>query len=658
MNNLVLYYFWTFIFIMQKHTISLNIGSQLLLRLLLVMVCYTISRLCFFLFNLELFESVDWNTLLNIMKGGLIFDRTAILYTNALVIFLMIIPFRFRFSNLYQNIVHWLFILCNSICFIMNAADSIYYRFTLRRTTASIFKEFQNDQNLGEILRLAFVAYWDVSLACLALLSVFIYFTYKIKYAEDKIRSPWVFYPLHLLFFLFVATLFIGGVRGGFKHSTRPITLSNASKFINEPNQRSIVLNTPFSIIRTIGKNTLEKVNYFNKEELQAHFNAVHPSCAGDSSLLNKNVVVIILESFGRANVGYLNQDVPNYTGYTPFLDSLSNHCYSFKHAFANGRKSIDALPSVIASIPSISEPFILSNYSGNAINSIASLLKPQGYYSAFFHGAPNGSMGFDAFMKQAEFDNYFGKNEYNNNADFDDIWGIWDEPFLQYFARTMSSFKEPFVSSIFTLSSHHPFKVPAKYEGVFPKGDIPLQQCIGYTDNALRKFFDSCKNTAWFNNTIFIITADHMSQHSLSKYKNNWGVFAIPMMIYVPGNEKYVGFNDSTIVQQTDILPTVMHMVGSSSPYVSFGNDMFSGDKHFAFDYKDDTYILIEDGYYLQFDGEKSIGLFHILNDEFMRNNLVNQELIVQEKLENHIKAIIQNYTECLIDNHLTAQQ
>lgn len=312
-----------------------------------------------------------------------------------------------------------------------------------------------------------------------------------------------------------------------------------------------------------------------------------------------------------------------------------------------------------MASIPSISEPFILSNYSGSHINSLASLLKDEGYYSAFFHGAPNGSMGFDAFMKQAGFNDYFGKDEYNNNDDFDGIWGIWDEPFLQYFAQSMDKFQQPFVSSVFTLSSHHPFKVPEKYEGKFPSGDIPLQQCIAYTDNALRKFFDTCRNSTWFNNTIFIITADHMSQHTQQKYHSEWGSFAIPMMIYTPNNSKYQGFNDSTFVQQADILPTVMNMVGCSSPYISFGNDMFSETTpHFVFNYKNGSYVLIEDGYYLQFDGEKSTGLHHILTDENMKHNLVNQLPEVQNRMENRIKAIIQNYSERLIDNKLTIEQ
>src|SRR5690606_15915248 len=151
-----------------------------------------------------------------------------------------------------------------------------------------------------------------------------------------------------------------------------------------------------------------------------------------------------------------------------------------FSRGYANGRKSIDALPSSVAGIPSSETPFVLSHYSGNNINSLASVLKNHHYYSAFIHVAPNGSLGFSAFVLQSGFDSYIGMTEYGNKKDFDGHWGIWDEPFLQFMANGINDLKQPFLASAFTLSSHHPFKIPSEYEGVFPKGDIPIHQCVG----------------------------------------------------------------------------------------------------------------------------------------------------------------------------------
>lgn len=115
-----------------------------------------------------------------------------------------------------------------------------------------------------------------------------------------------------------------------------------------------------------------------------------------------KNVVVIIIESFGREYIGGFNKwlDGGRYKGYTPFVDSLMQHSATYQYSFCNGRKSIDGMPSVLSSIPMFIEPFFLTSASMNNVSGLAGELKEEGYYSAFFHGAENGSMGFQAFAR------------------------------------------------------------------------------------------------------------------------------------------------------------------------------------------------------------------------------------------------------------------
>jgi phosphoglycerol transferase MdoB-like AlkP superfamily enzyme len=126
--------------------------------------------------------------------------------------------------------------------------------------------------------------------------------------------------------------------------------------------------------------------------------------------------VIIILESFGNENIRI---------GYTPFFDSLATHSYYFKNGFANGKLSIDAVPSTLSSIPSLmNHSLITSNYSLNEIYGLPKILKDNGYATSFFHGAFNGSQNFDQYCKVAGFDNYFGKNEYEGPESFDGTWG------------------------------------------------------------------------------------------------------------------------------------------------------------------------------------------------------------------------------------------
>jgi phosphoglycerol transferase MdoB-like AlkP superfamily enzyme len=349
-----------------------------------------------------------------------------------------------------------------------------------------------------------------------------------------------------------VLVLIVGAARGGYKHSTRPITISNAARYVNNPHDVAIVLNTPFSLLRTLNKKELIKYAFFSEEEAEKLYNP-HYVQIDSGKFRPMNIVIIIMESFSREYIGTFNKDLEGgkYTGFTPFLDSLISVGLTFDVSLANGNKSIDAMPSILASIPSLETPYVISHYANNSINGIGTLLKKNGYYSAFFHGAPNGSMGFDSFSRMAGFDEYFGMSQYPDKKDFDGMWGVWDEEFFQFFAGKLNTFKEPFLTTIFSVSSHHPFKVPEKYIGKFKKGPIPICEVINYSDFALRKFFKEISGKPWFKNTLFVLTADHSFERYHKEYQNSLGQFLIPILFYSQGSDLH-GYK-KRIAQQID---------------------------------------------------------------------------------------------------------
>lgn len=634
-----------------------NIYLSLLVSLALVMFLYTISRIGFYLFNTAFFPEMSLGRFATILWGGLRFDLAAVLYTNALFILLIILPFTFRHRGWYQNLLKWIFLTTNTIAFAINTADIVYYRFTLRRTTLSVLSQFENEQNLGGLFFQFIVDYWYAFIFWLAIVALLVIGYRKIRIHGPLMKHKIAYHASSLAIMPLVVYLFIGGARGGFLHSTRPITLSNAAAYAKVPKDINIVLNTPFALMRTAKANVIEKADYFsNEEELSQIYTPVH--LPKDSATFRyDNVVVIILESFSKEFVGSYNSwvDGGSYQGYAPFLDSLIGVSQSFQHSFANGRKSIDAMPSVICSIPSIEVPYVLSHFSGNKVNSAANLLKEKGYYTAFFHGAPNGSMGFDAFANLCGFDDYFGKDEYNNNADYDGIWGIWDEKFLQYYAQKLNTFQQPFYTTLFSVSSHHPYKLPAAYEDKF-KGSKDIYKTIQYTDYSLRKFFETASKMPWYKNTLFVFTADHASAEiGYPEYNTPWGYFAIPVFFYKPGVNGG-GLKDE-IVQQIDILPTVLGYLNYDKPYVAFGRDINQQEKPFAFNYLDNTYQSFEDDYLLLFDGKKSIGLYDFKKDLLMKNNLLDQLPDTVSKMEIRLKAFIQQYNNRMVEDNLTME-
>ena len=628
----------------------------LAIRLALMLLLYGILRLGFYGFNMAQFPQVSFSELMYMMAGGVKFDIVALLYINILYILLVSFPVPFKYNPLFSKISKWVFVVSNSIGIALNLVDFAYYPFTLKRTTGTVFGQFANEENLGKLFLDFGLEYWYLVFFFVLIVWGLIKL-YDLVQVEKPAVFNWKFYSVQLLLLLTVAFLFVGGVRGGWAHSTRPITLSNAGDYVKSPEEMNIVLNTPFSILKTLKAVSLKEEHFFSDQELNAMYPVVHQP--KDSAQFKKlNVVLLILESFGKEHIGFFNKDLDNgtYKGYTPFFDSLIEQSYTFTRSYANGRKSIDALPSVITGIPSIGEPFVLSIYSGNKTTSLAKLLSDEGYETSFFHGAPNGSMGFSAYMQLAGIKHYYGKNEYNNDADFDGIWGIWDEPFMQYMAKQMDQMKEPFFTSFFSLSSHHPFKVPEKYAGKFPKGTLPLHEPLGYADHALKEFFQTASKSPWYNNTLFVICADHASMSHFKEYNTMPNSFAIPIVFYYPGGE-LKGVSDK-LVQQIDIMPTVLNYLQYDKPYFSFGFDAFAPDRNnFVVSNIGNIYNFFMGDYFMTYGDKEVKSVYNLKTDKFLEHDLKGKDPQVQDSLMKHLESFMQQYNNRMIHNKLVAE-
>lgn len=633
---------------MRKNRFLYNTTLSLISNLLLVMGCFILCRIVFIAENYGSFSDLSMARLRSMFGGGLLFDTSAIIYTNLLYIFLMLIPLHFKEHAVYQKVTKGIFVVTNLIAIVMNLMDTVYFQYTHRRTTASVFSEFKHEGNLGGIMGTELLNHWYLTLLAIA----FSYALFKLyrKPEEVRIKSFPLYYAVHLFTFATGVYLCVGGMRGGFTGMVRPITISNANKYVDRPIETGIVLNTPFSIYRTFGKKPFKVPAYFDKEKMEALYTPVHlPSDSAEFRPLN--VVVFILESFSKENSGFLNREADNgtYQGFTPFLDSLMAEGLTFKYSFSNGMKSIDGMPSVLSGIPMFVEPFFLTPASLNTVSSIGGELSKKGYYTAFFHGADNGSMGFEAYARTAGFPHYYGRTEYNKanpgNDDFDGHWGIWDEKFFQFYANTLSTFRQPFATALFSLSSHHPFAVPAEYEGAFPKGNKPIRQCIAYTDHSLKLFFEKASKEAWYKNTLFVFTADHTNSPERPEYETECGLFSVPVVFYHPGSN-LKGFREDVIAQQIDIMPTVLGYLGYDRPYVSFGCDLLRTppEETYAVNYINGIYQFFKGDYLLQFDGQKPVALYAFKTDKLLKDNLLGK-VAAQQPMEEELKAIIQQY-------------
>ncbi|MBR7012947.1 MAG: LTA synthase family protein [Muribaculaceae bacterium] len=649
---------------MWKRLIHSNIGAAVL-NMLVAYLVWMLSRVAFFAENWSTFAPyMSWSLFKSMLHGALVFDTSALLYVNSLYLVLMLLPLHLKEREGFHKVLRWIFVITNGIGVAMNLMDSVYFQYTGRRSTVSVFSEFANEGNITSIILTEFLRHWYLVLAFIAL--VFVLWRCYTKPRLEVYRFGHHYYISQLIALVVMIPLAIVGIRGSVTAGTRPITISNANEYVNRPVEASVVLNTPFSMIRSIGKKAFVTPDYMPREQMEAIYSPVHSHpVVDDNSHPGKNVVILIVESMGKEYIGSLNPDLDggHYQGYMPFVDRLVKKSLTFEYSFSNGRISMDAMPSILSGLPMMVEPIFLTPASLNDMDGISSMLGREGYSTAFFHGGHNISMGFSAYAHSIGYEHYFGLDEYCKSPkhggmdDWDGKWAIWDEPFLQFTLDNIEEMKQPFLATVFTASSHHPYHVPEQYRDslVDENGGLAIHKCVRYTDLALRRFFERASREPWYNNTIFVLVADHTNESNHDFYLTDLGFYCIPIIFYAPDGTLAPRYDTASIAQQTDITPTLLHMLGYNKPYVAFGNDLLDSEAEqtWAFNYNSGVYQLVKGDLLLQFDGTKATAVYRYKTDKLLKQNLVNQ-LPEQQEMELFIKAIIQQYMSRMNENRL----
>ncbi|MES2681057.1 MAG: LTA synthase family protein [Bacteroidota bacterium] len=615
----------------------------LLKRISICYLAYFICRLSFFLINKSYFPGTGLSDFLKISFFGLRFDSFSIVVSNCLFILLSILPFNFFFKRGYQLFLKWLFFITNAVFLSANFIDAGYFPFIHKRSTYDLFLQIGGQSDLGKLLPQFLRDFWWILIIYLGLLTglAFLYKKIKVDVVSPYQKAGFKQWGLVFVCFLLAAGFSFLGVRGGLQRI--PIDIVNAGA-LTEPEETPIVLNTPFTLIKSVDRQALEDYDFYTASELKKSYDPVHHF--KDATFTKQNVVVLILESFSKEYT-----KLGKTRSITPFLDSLMNHSLVITNGFSNGTRSIEGIPAILSSLPSLMDnPFINSIYANNEQTSIASVLNKEGYETAFFHGGINGTMNFDSWAASAGYRQYFGKNEYKNDADFDNFWGIWDEPFLQYSVKKMEEMKEPFHTAVFTLSSHHPYFVPAQYKNKFPKGQLENTESIEYADYALKQFFASAKKTKWYNNTIFVLTADHASISEHPFFSNVVGNLTIPILFFDPKNSLAGQYNRA--FSQMDILPSTLELLGYNKPFFSFGQSYLSQKKAASYYYSGGGYYFYNDSMMYCIINNKVHSAFNYKNDSSLTTNVANRDLKTDSLVFSQFKPFIQTYNHTLINN------
>jgi phosphoglycerol transferase MdoB-like AlkP superfamily enzyme len=598
-----------------------NVHINLILKLGVVLVFLEFYRILLLISNSKSF--VYFGIYEHLV--GIWFDIITIALYFFPFIFFYFLPIGSKLEKVRKWFLLILFGLTTTLIFFFNSWDVAYFSYTEKRTTFDYLKYLLNNT---ETVTLAGDFIQEFSW----LIIIFISSSFGLVYLFFKLNSP----SLHfkklsswMSFFLAMLVTFTIG-RGGFQ--LKPIGILESTNYSSIKNSQAI-LNSAFIVLKTIHLVGIEPKNYYNEDQANQIFNPIQQTRPQGILRGKPNVLFILFESFGTMYSGPASPE-----SYTPFLDSILNKSMYFDYGISNSRTSMEALPTVVSSIPTwMNECFILSSYNSNQFEGLPGILKEDGYVSAFFHGSTNGSMRFNSFASAVGFDYYYGRSEYNNDKHFNGNWGIDDHYFMSWAIDQINEIKRPFFSMIFTISSHHPFTIPNEFKNKVRNGPDPICKSIHYADLAFKSFWEKAQKQDWFKNTLFIFSADHVGPTNRSDRTSLEWLHRIPIAFY-HASGKLPKIKSGTPFQQIDILPTALDLLNQKRKFFSFGNSYFSNTKFPKMAYCSENLIAFEKG--------KEPFEW---NDH--RNRRWNRKKQSQIKV---MKAIYQQYTKALIENKM----
>jgi phosphoglycerol transferase MdoB-like AlkP superfamily enzyme len=603
---------------------------------------HSVARLAFYCWNMKNFASAPVGQVLEAFLWGLRFDfsATAALLAPAFLFVWILrpwVPEKVTKAFVFGSYTVLLF-----PAIFLNFVDVEMINIVGRRFSfQTLFILGESEGKVGAV----FSEYAFISTICLLVCAAAIYFNWFVVY-RWKPKSQFPQKLLHHYAIGFLALVFmVISIRGGLQE--KPLNFTHSQLFTSSW-LNHLVLNSSFSIIKSAGQESVQRQAFFKSPDEKYKY--LNSAVVGEDSLKNvrpktpQNVVVIILESFG---LEYVDEK------YTPFFVELSKKGLYFKNGVANARRSIEGVPAVLTGVPTLmDEPFITSPFATNNILKLPQVLKEKGYQTAFFHGGNNGTMYLDSFAKSIGFEKYFGANEYPNKKDHDGFWGIYDGPFFQFFESQMNQMKPPFMAAIFSLSSHHPYKIPDEVKGQFPEGPIPILKAIAYADDSVRKFFEKAEKEPWYKDTLFILTPDHTQLNYKPEFANDVSKYKIPVLFFHP-SLKLPMTDPEMIVQQIDIPASILDFLGidTAKPLPNTSSAFRAGDKA-ATVRLDTKYMLIAKDYFLDWSLGKDILMFDM--KDAAESKPLSEPADRKELLENKLKANIEYFNNGMLDNKL----
>ncbi|UAW98654.1 LTA synthase family protein [Halopseudomonas nanhaiensis] len=292
------------------------------------------------------------------------------------------------------------------------------------------------------------------------------------------------------------------------------------------------------------------------------------------------NIVLVILESWSNEYIdGLSGSDL----GVTPNMDRLLAESQVYSNHYAAAQRSIQSIQAILTGVPVLpGQPRLSEGLEQMDMSRIGNLAADRGYRSVFVQSSTRRSFRMDSVAASLGFSEYYGQEDIPLKMDYPQAtprFG-WDHETLQFFHQRLDDLADsgPFFGVVFTGTTHEPFADPGERFHRYPhdaRSEHGYLNTLAYSDWALGEFIAKARREPWYENTIFVITSDHVLRASAESLRSR---FRVPLLIHAshliePGQS-------AKLVSHYDILPTLADLMGVEQPFVAFGESVFR-DEH-----------------------------------------------------------------------------
>jgi phosphoglycerol transferase MdoB-like AlkP superfamily enzyme len=557
--------------------------SRLLLRCYLYFLAiFTAGRVFFFIYFFDRISNTESNIWLSFLYG-LRMDTIAIC---SLLLFpaLLLHSSPVALAKISNQILRIYFLLVFLVVIYMeNATLAFINEYDVRPNV--IFINYLKYP--VEVLNTIWAVYkFELFIACSMMAVAAYWFMHrsKIDFLSGLQIATWK----RLLVLLPVLLVLVMGIRSSFGH--RPANLSDAifsdNRLLNEITKNTIhsvgyaVYSATYHDGNTKHYGVMGQVEAFKRVAHALHIpynNIKAPftrlAKTHFKSQPPKNLVILLEESIGAQFV----QALGGREGITPNINALSKESIFFKSLYANGTRSVRGISGVVSGFLAVTGKGVVKrNLSQQNFFTVAQLLKPHGYKSSFFYGGESRFDNMKSWFSGNGFDEIYDQPTFGNDV-FHGTWGVDDVAVVETanaYYKQLSDNNENFVSVIFSTTNHTPFDFPpGKIELVKGSTEKSVENAIKYADFAIGRLIELAKQSGYYQNTVFLIIADH----NVRVYGND----IIPVdMFHIPGMILGGGIQAAQITQlvsQPDALATALDLTGIDLSYPILGKSVFS---------------------------------------------------------------------------------